>query len=108
MTATIDMSQEHSAIVRAVLCRHLPPGARAFAFGSRAQGGAPPFSDLDLAIECDRPLGLDLIGQIAEAFSESDLPYKVDIVDLSALDPGFRTRIAADLLPLPLHTNEKI
>ncbi len=106
MTATIDMAQEHSTIVRAILLRHLPHGARAFVFGSRAHGGARRFSDLDLAIEGDRPLGFALIGQIAEALSESDLPYKVDIVDLSELDPGFRARIAADLVPLPLNAKE--
>ena len=27
-----------------------------------------------------------------EALSESDLPYKVDIVDLSTVDPSFKTQ----------------
>ena len=106
MTETIDMRPEHAAIVREILRRFLPPTARAFVFGSRAQGGARPFSDLDLAIECCRPLGLDLTGQIAEALSESDLPYKVDIVGLSTIDPSFRARIATDLVPLSLHMKE--
>ena len=105
MTAALGIRQEHAAIVRDILCRHLPAGARVFVFGSRAQGGARPYSDLDLAIECDRPLGLDLAAEIAEAFSESDLPYKVDVVELSALDPGFRARIAADLVALPLNAD---
>ena len=102
MTAVLAIGQEHAAIVREILRRHLPPGARAFVFGSRARGGARPYSDLDLAIELDRPLGLDRTGEIAEAFSDSDLPFKVDLVELSALEPGFRARIAADLVPLPL------
>ena len=49
-----------------------------------------------------RPLGLDLLGRIAEALSESDLPYRVDIVDLTTADPAFRVRIAADCIPLPI------
>jgi predicted nucleotidyltransferase len=100
MTATLDIRDEHAAILRRILREHLPAGARAFVFGSRAHGGARQYSDLDLALEWDRPLGLDLISQIAEALSESDLPYKVDIVDLALVDPAFRARISADWMPL--------
>jgi predicted nucleotidyltransferase len=76
--------------VRRVLQTHLPKGARACVFGSRARGGARQYSDLDLAFEWDRPLGLDLLGRIAEALSESDLPYKVDIVDLLTTESGLQ------------------
>jgi predicted nucleotidyltransferase len=100
MTATLDMRDEHAAIVRAILRAHLPAGAQAFVFGSRAHGGARRYSDLDLALTWDQPLGLDLIGGIAEALSESDLPYKVDVVDLATVDPGFRARIMRDAVPM--------
>ncbi len=93
MTPAIEITEEHAAIVRDILRRYLPAGSRVLAFGSRVTGGARPYSDLDLAIESARPLGLDLTGRIAEALSESDLPYKVDIVDLATVDPGFRPRI---------------
>jgi hypothetical protein len=43
-----------------------------------------------------------VIGQIAEELSESDLPYKVDIVDLRTVDPAFRMRVAADCVALPI------
>lgn len=97
----IRSANEHAAILRDVLRQYLPDGARASVFGSRAQGGARQYSDLDLALEWDRPLELDLIGQIAEALSESDLPYKVDIVDRSTVDPAFRARITAGCVTLP-------
>ena len=102
MTVVLDIRDEHAAIVRDVLHRFLPTGARAFVFGSRAHGGARRYSDLDLAVAWDRPLGLRLIGEIAEALSESDLPYKVDILDLAAIDPAFRERIAGGLVPFPM------
>jgi predicted nucleotidyltransferase len=98
MTRSLDLREDHAAIVRGVLRAHLPAGARAYVFGSRAYGRARTYSDLDLALEWDQPLGLDVIGEIAEALSESDLPYKVDIVDLSIVDPAFRARIAADCI----------
>jgi uncharacterized protein len=99
MTATLDIRDDHARIVRSILQTHLPKGARASVFGSRARGGARQYSDLDLAFEWDRPLGLDLLGRIAEALSESDLPYKVDIVDLLTTDPAFRARIAEECIP---------
>jgi predicted nucleotidyltransferase len=100
MTATLDMRDEHVAVVRAVLRQYLPSGARAFVFSSRANGTARRYSDLDLALEWRQPIGLDVVGEIAEALSESDLPYRVDIVDLATVEPAFRARIEADAIPL--------
>ena len=102
MTAALDIDAAHAAILRDALRAHLPSGARAFVFGSRAHGGARQYSDLDLALEWERPLGLDLLGVIAEALSESDLPYRVDLLDLAAIDPAFRRRIASDLVPFSI------
>jgi predicted nucleotidyltransferase len=100
MTTTLDLSEDHLAILRSVLAAHLPAGSRACVFGSRAHGGARRYSDLDLALEWSRPLGLDMLARIAEALSESDLPFKVDIVDLATVEPVFRARVVADCIPL--------
>ena len=102
MTGGLDLRDEDAAVLRDVLRTYMPAAARAFVFGSRALGGARRYSDLDLALEWDRPLGLDLIGLIAEALSESDLPFKVDIVDLLTVEPAFRRRISADCIALPV------
>ncbi|HEY2617317.1 MAG TPA: nucleotidyltransferase domain-containing protein [Acetobacteraceae bacterium] len=99
MTSVLDMRADHAGILHDVLRTHLPPDARAYVFGSRAHGGARRYSDLDLALEWVRPLSLDVLGEIAEALSLSDIPYKVDIVDLSTADAGFRARIAARCIP---------
>ena len=102
MTAIIDIRDEDAAIVRDILRRYLPTNSRVFIFGSRVRGSACLYSDLDLAIDCGKPLGLDLAGEIAEAFSESDLPYTVDIVDLTKVDPDFQRRICDAAVPLLL------
>jgi predicted nucleotidyltransferase len=99
MTSVLDIREEHARILRDVLQKLLPPHARAYVFGSRAHGGARRYSDLDLALEWSGPLGLDRLGAIAEALSESDIPYKVDIVDLATVDPSFRARIAEGCIP---------
>lgn len=102
VTATIDMQPADQAIVTAILRSHLPPEARAWVFGSRATGTARRYSDLDLALEASEPLDADVLGRIADALCESDLPYKVDLLDLRVIDPSFRTRIARDFIALPL------
>lgn len=101
MTALIALPQADLAIVRAILRDYLPDGTRAWVFGSRATATARPSSDLDLALEWDRPLGLDRLGQVAEVLSESDLPCKVDVLDLHSIDPAFRSMIEAHMIPLP-------
>lgn len=101
MTRAIDLSPPELAIVRAILHTHLPPTARAWVFGSRAMSTARRYSDLDLALEAEQPLGPDLLGNIAEALSESDLPYKVDVIDLRSVDPAFRAIIEPDMVALP-------
>jgi len=96
----IDMTPEHRRLVVGILRVHLPAGAAVWVFGSRATGRARRYSDLDLAVDAGRPLSLDETGALAEAFSDSDLPYRVDIVDWQMISEAFRRLIAADRLPL--------
>lgn len=99
-TAAGGLPADHRRLVLAILRATLPEDAKAWIFGSRATGRARLTSDLDLAIDCGRRLTLDEIARLAEAFSDSDLPYKVDFLDWNALDDGFRRIIAAERVPL--------
>ena len=58
------------------------------------------YSDLDLAIDAGRRLTLDETARLAEAFSDSDLPYRVDVVDWRSIDGGFRKLIEQQRVPL--------
>lgn len=91
----IDIRPDHWAIVRDILQRHVPQYA-VWAFGSRAKWTAKEFSDLDLAIITDKPLPLSISAALADDFSESDLPWKVDIVDWAATSEAFRKIIERD------------
>ena len=73
----IDISAEQWNIVRQIL-QNFIPHSEVWAFGSRARRNARSFSDLDLAIFAKTPLEPRLAAEIAEAFTESDLPWKVD------------------------------
>ena len=77
-----------------------PAGTSARVFGSRATASARRYSDLDLALEWEKPLSLDVLGDVAEALSESDLPYKVDVLDVRSVEPVFRALIEPDMIAL--------
>jgi predicted nucleotidyltransferase len=90
----LDVRPEEWAIVSRIL-RSLVPGREVWAFGSRATGSAKPYSDLDLALIGETPLPLDTLAALREAFSESDLPWKVDLVDWATTNATFRKLIEA-------------
>jgi predicted nucleotidyltransferase len=95
-TAPVDLSPDHRRIVLDILGANLPQGSQVWVFGSRATGRARPYSDLDLAIDAGRPLTLDEHAILREAFSDSDLPYRVDFIDWHAIDDRFRRLITAE------------
>jgi len=83
--------------VNTILQRFLPDYV-VWAFGSRVNGNAKPYSDLDLAIISKQPISLPLLAEVAEAFSESDLPWKVDLVDWATTSERFRQVIVEQKL----------
>lgn len=95
----IELEPEHWQIVRAILQAELP-GYDVWAFGSRAQHRAKPYSDLDLVVIGTKALPLELSSRISEAFSESDLPFKVDVVDWATTSEAFRNIIQRDRVVL--------
>jgi len=98
----VNIAPEHLRIVEDILNSHLPAGARVAVFGSRATGRAKPFSDLDLAIDAGRPLTLAESADLREAFTESDLPWKVDFLDRHATAGHFLRLIQKSSVRLTL------
>lgn len=94
-TPLIDIRPDHWDIVWRILQKHVPHFS-VWAFGSRAKWTAKPYSDLDLAIITDKPLTLDVSASLSDDFSESDLPWKVDIVDWATTSESFRKMIERD------------
>ena len=58
------------------------PNGKIYLFGSRAKGNASPYSDYDIAIESNTSLRKKL-SEIKSIVEESQIPYKVDLIDLS-------------------------
>ncbi len=91
----IDLKPQDWEEVCHILETHVP-GYPVWAFGSRAKWTAKTYSDLDLAIITNRPLPLAKMAVIKEAFDESGLPIRVDIVDWAATNEAFRKIIEQD------------
>jgi len=83
------VSDKELKVVRDILTS-IVPEAGYLAFGSRLGQCYHRYSDLDIAIRGDGPLSLSQLSALEEAFAESDLPFRVDIVDLHRASPEFR------------------
>ena len=88
----IALTDKQASLVRSILRQYFPRG-EARIFGSRYHGGAKKFSDLDLALKSDRPLTLNELGLLSEAFENSSLPFRVDVVDYLSVGENFRAII---------------
>jgi uncharacterized protein len=89
---TIDILPKDLDIVRTIV-RRFVPGKEVRAFGSRASGNARRYSDLDLIIMTEMPLDVVVLAGMNAAFSDSNLPFTVDVLDWASLDESFRRLI---------------
>ncbi|MBV1788443.1 restriction endonuclease subunit S [Marinobacterium sp. D7] len=105
MKIKFDVTAQELKIIRQILQQHLPARCKVWVFGSRAKNQAKFNSDLDLAIECEQPLDKRTSMQLEMAFDEAPLPYRVDIVDMQKVDPGFKGIIDKQKVVFPIQSN---
>jgi predicted nucleotidyltransferase len=85
----IDLPPDQLQTVKAILAAHVP-GCEVRVFGSRVNGTARKHSDLDLAVVGPEKLSSEIIEDLREAFQESDLPIRVDVLDWNAVSEPFK------------------
>ena len=91
----IDIRPAELETVRGILREHTP-GNDVRAFGSRVSRNARETSDLDLALMTDEPLSIARMAALRASFTESDLPFRVDIVDWANTSESFRKVIECE------------
>lgn len=91
--AGIDLRDGHLHIVMSILSDVIP-GVEVRAFGSRVLGTAKRSSDLDLVVVGASRLDWKTMARLKAAFEESDLPFRVDLLDWYAIPEYFRATIA--------------
>jgi len=85
----IDLRPDHLEAVKRILAE-LAPECEVRAFGSRVKWTAKDYSDLDLVIVGQDKLERAHLDRIQEAFEESDLPFRVDVLDWRAISTEFK------------------
>ena len=93
----INIEPRHMQILKTILSK---TGVQFYVFGSRSRGSNRKFSDLDLLYK--EPVDTSLLGQIRYELEESNLPYKVDLVNYNDCKESFIKLIEEDLSPLKL------
>lgn len=88
----IDLDPTSLNIVLSILRKHVHD-CEVRVFGSRLNGSATTYSDLDLALVGDGPLDWQRIEKLKDAFAESDLPIMVDVLDWHTISDEFRAVI---------------
>lgn len=89
----LQLTDEQTQIVLEILGRFFPK-KDIWAYGSRTDSSkVKPFSDLDLAIVATTSLSADLMGRAQEAFTSSELPFRVELVCFTDLPAQMQDHI---------------
>ena len=89
----MDLSPGQLKMITGILAVHVP-SCEVRAFGSRANGKAEKFSDLDIVIMSETSVPSAKMTSLRDAFSESNLPFRVDVLDWSSVGGEFRNIIS--------------
>jgi uncharacterized protein len=89
----IYMEPRHLAIVKAILAKY---PYTFYAFGSRVKNTQRVLSDLDICFM--ELIPLNVRAHIDEDFEESNLPFKVDVIDWNSASKEFKDAIKPDLV----------
>lgn len=96
------LEDRHINFIINILQKNIPEeSANFFVFGSRAKGTNKEYSDIDIAVKIpNKKLSADVLGKILLEFSDSTLPYEVDVIDLNSIDEKFFNLIKDSLVEL--------
>jgi predicted nucleotidyltransferase len=104
----IDIEEKQLSEIRRILRDHVPE-CEVRLFGSRVSGTARKYSDIDLLLVSPEKIDPQRIALLKDAFSESDLPIIVDVIDWHTVTESFKNVIQdkTELLLAPRDSSEK-
>ena len=101
MKLKFDVTADEFNIISNILASHLPKDCLVWVFGSRTKNKARFNSDIDLALEAKQVISAKTIMQLKEAFSDSILSYKVDLLDINNISDHFKTIVREQAVEFP-------
>ena len=92
ISPTVDINPQDKKILFSLLEQYLPQ-TTVWAYGSRVSGRALPCSDLDLVVfsSAEQKCRISLL---KEALEESNLSFRVDLLEWDSLPDNFKASIA--------------
>ena len=101
MTPRLDVKPPYREQVERLLREHLP-AVEVWAYGSRINGKSHDGSDLDLVLRGPglAPLPSEALGQLEEAFRESNIPFLIEARDWARLPESFHREIERNYIVL--------
>lgn len=99
----INVTLQEQIIIQGLITSHFPE-VEVRIFGSRYHGTTRPYSDLDIALVGKEKLDWLKLHRLREAFADSNLPYRVDVLDWHAISPTFQQVIAQGYVILDIPT----
>ncbi|CAN5462047.1 nucleotidyltransferase domain-containing protein [soil metagenome] len=90
----LDLDARYLKIIKAILKEYVAE-YEVHVFGSRVTGKAKLYSDIDLLLKGNEPLEWRRLESLKDAFSESNLPISVDVVDWNTISAEFAKMIAS-------------
>lgn len=88
-TIELDVNPRHLSMVKEILGK-LIPMKTVWVYGSRIKGTAKKSSDLDLVVF---GVNSSQFFELKEAFDESDIPFRVDLMDWNKIPESFQKNI---------------
>ena len=88
----IDLEKEDQKLLLTIIKKHAPD-CEIRVFGSRINGKAKPYSDIDIALNAQQPLENRILQNLKEDLQESTLAMRVDILDWNTLSDSFKETI---------------
>ena len=88
----INIEEKYLAEIRRILGEQVSD-CEVRVFGSRIEGKASDFSDLDLVLVGGEKLNWRRIELLKDAFASSNIPMTVDVIDWHAISDEFRAII---------------
>lgn len=89
----LQIETRHQKIIQQILSKY---PYQFYAYGSRVKGNSQKYSDLDLCFRGGIPW--NVLSHIREDLENSNLPFKVDLVNWEWMDSEFREMIKEDLV----------
>ena len=91
MLSGLDIEEKDLFYIKSILNKFLP-NVKCWAYGSRVTGKSKQYSDLDLVLFIDKNQENKII-ELKEIFDESNLPFRVDILNWNSIPDSFKDSI---------------